>query len=125
MTDTVLDPLLSTVLQILGSLLATALIALAVQALKKIGITLDVERQQQLEAAARQAVLRVEEAAAAAIKRKLPAWTSTDKLEHAVTDVITRVPRVDENEARAIVQAVLPGLGLGATALGKALRTPK
>ena len=111
----------------LGAVLVGALIALIVKLLKRMGIALDVERMQQLESSARQAVLRVEETAATQLKNKVSEWTGPEKLHAAVTDVITRLPRVDAEEAERIVKAVLPTMGLGAAAgaaeLGKALRT--
>lgn len=123
------DALIDQVMQALGVVLAGALVALVIQILRKIGITLDADKQAQLEYFAKQAVLRVEEYAATYAKKKLVGLTESQKFSMAVTDLIEKVPRVDRVEAERIVTAVLPQLGIGAAAgvthLGNALRTPE
>lgn len=121
--DALLEPIIDEGVKALFALLIGLLLPLIWQLLKRVGISIDLDKQQQIEAAARQAVLRVEENAAAHVKQKVRTWTGTEKLNAAVADVIDRLPHVDRTEAERIVQAVLPGLGLGATELGKALRT--
>lgn len=122
-----MEQLIEEVLKALGVVLATGLVALVVQLLKRMGIALDVERQQQLESMARQAVAKVEEIAAVHAKAQVREWTGPEKLSAAVADIVEKLPRVDREEAKAIVQAVLPSMGIGAAAgaaeLGKALRT--
>lgn len=122
-----METLIDAIVKTLGGALLVALIALAAKLYTRMGIALTVERQQQLESAARQAVMRIEELAAAQLKLGLAAWNGPQKLSAAVTDIVDKLPRVDRSEAERIVQAVLPSLGLGATAvvveLGKALRT--
>jgi hypothetical protein len=121
--DAILTDLLQPVIAILGAALATLITSLLVQLVQRFGIQLDLERQALLEAAARKAVLMVEEQAANALKRGLSEWTGPQKMTAAVTDIVDHIPRVDRAEAERIVQAVLPALGLGATELGNALRT--
>lgn len=124
--ESILDPLINEGVKALFALLITVLLPLAWRLLKKAGISLDIEKQQRLEAAARAAALRVEETAAAQIKAKVRTWTGPEKLQAAIAEVMAKkLPRVDQAEAERIVKAVLPTLGLGATELGKALRTPK
>lgn len=122
-----MEQLIEELLKGLGVVLTGALVALAVKLLQRFGIALDVERQQQLESMARQAVARVEEIAAQHAKAQVREWTGPEKLSAAVTDIVEQLPRVDREEAKAIVQAVLPSMGIGAAAgateLGKALRT--
>lgn len=122
-----MEQVIDQVMQMLGAALAAALVGLVVQLLRKMGIALDAERQAQLEYTAKQAVLRVEEQAAAYVKTHAVKMLPKDKLEKAVADVLTKIPRVSQAEAEDIVQAVLPQLGIGAAAgavkLGEALRT--
>ncbi len=122
-----MDVLIDSVVKSLGGVLVGVLVAVAVKLLQRFGIALDVERQQQLESAARAAVLRIEELAASTAKSQLRSWTGPEKLSAAITDVVERIPRVDRGEAERIIQAVLPSVGIGAAAgaaeLGNALRT--
>jgi hypothetical protein len=121
-----MEQLIEPIVAGLGVVLTMAVIALGTQLFRKLGIELDVKRQQQLESFARSAVLRVEEVATAEARKHLSAWTGPQKLQAAVTDVVDRLPRVDRAEAERIVHAVLPTVGIGAAAaveLGKALQT--
>lgn len=125
-----MEALIDQLVQVLGGVVAAALVAVLVKLFQRFGIALDQERQDQLQTVARQAVARAEEWGATQLKgiakSKLPSL-SGEKFERAVTDVIARVPRVSREEAEAIVTAALPQMGLGAAAgaaaLGKALRT--
>ena len=121
-----MEQLIDPIVTALGGLLAGVLVALVLRALKKMGIELDVQKQQQLEGVARAAVLRVEEVAKAQARKQVGQWTGAQKLQAAVTEVVDRLPRVDRAEAERIVHAVLPTVGIGAAAaveLGKALQT--
>jgi hypothetical protein len=123
-----MDGLIDQTVQMIGAMLAAALVAVLVKLFQRFGIALDQERQDQLERVARQAVARAEEWAAAQVKakvsKKIP---GSEKFERAVVDVLERIPRVSREEAEAIVTAALPQMGMGAAAgaaaLGKALRT--
>jgi hypothetical protein len=123
-----MDGLIDQTVQMIGAMLAAALVAVLVKLFQRFGIALDAERQDQLEHVARQAVARAEEWAAAQVKakvaKKIP---GSEKFERAVVDVLERIPRVSREEAEAIVTAALPQMGMGAAAgavaLGKALRT--
>jgi len=121
------EQLIDVVLKGLGALLVGALITLVGKLLQRMGIALDVERQQQVESMARQAVAKIEEIAANQAKARVRDWTGGEKLSAAVADVVAKLPRVSHEEAVSIVQAVLPSMGIGAAAgaaeLGKALRT--
>jgi ERCC4-type nuclease len=122
MFEQLIDPIVTA----MGGILAGVLVALALRALKKMGIELDVQKQQQLESVARAAVLRVEEVAKSQARKHLADWSGPEKLQAAVTEVVDRLPRVDRDEAERIVHAVLPTVGIGAAAaveLGKALQT--
>lgn len=112
----------------LGALAVAALTAVLVKLFQRFGIALDAEKRDRLEAAARQAVARAEEWAAAQLKSKAAKVKipGAIKFERAVTDVLDRVPGVTREEAEAVVTAALPQMGLGAAAgareLGKAIR---
>ncbi len=123
-----MDELIQQALGYLGTVLATLCVALATLVLRKIGISLDADRQAQLEYVVKQEVLRQEELAAERLKKTGIVTSGAEKLRSALEAVTDRLPRVDRDEAAAIVQAVLPQLGIGAAAglreLGKALKTP-
>lgn len=121
-----MEQLIDPIVTALGGVLVSVLVALAIRALQKIGVDLDVKRQEQLEGVARAAVLRVEEITKAQARKQLATWSGPEKLREAVTEVVDRIPRVDALEAQRVVQAVLPTVGIGAAAaveLGKALQT--
>lgn len=122
-----MDELIQQVISYLGAALAAALVALAVQLLRKMGFSLDAERHAQLETVVRQAVLKAEEQAAAYAKAHVSKMLPADKMRLAVAHVLAKLPRVSEAEAADIVQAVLPQMGIGAAAgaqkLGEALRS--
>jgi hypothetical protein len=124
-----MDGLIDQTVQMIGAMLAAALVAVLVKLFQRFGIALDQERQDQLEHVARQAVARAEEWAAAQVKAKVVSKKipGSEKFERAVVDVLERIPRVSREEAEAIVTAALPQMGMGAAAgaaaLGKALRT--
>lgn len=120
-----LTPLVTPVLQLLGTVIAAALTALIVRLLQKVGLSVDADRHAKIEYVAKLAASRAEEFAAAYLKAHGSKLLPTQKLQLAVEDVMARLPRVSREEAQEIVQAVLPGLRLGATAgvaaLGKAV----
>jgi hypothetical protein len=122
-----MEPVIDQVVQYLGAILAAALVAVVVQVFRKLGFSLDAERQAQLEYYAKQAVLKVEEEAANYAKTHTVKLDPETKLRRAISAVVAKLPRVDEAEAAAVVKAALPQVGLGAAAvrLGEALRTPK
>jgi hypothetical protein len=113
---------------IVGTALSSLLFALLTRLLQMWNIRLSAERQAQAEHIVALVVRSVEESAATYLRTHGIPLTGQAKLERAVTDIVTRLPRVSRTEAAEIVHAVLPALGLGATAglgkLGDALRTP-
>lgn len=121
MIEQLIDPIVAA----LGVLLAGAVVTLGTRLFQKLGIELDIKREQQLESVARAAVLRVEEIAKAQARKHLADWSGSQKLQAAVTEVVDRLPRVDRDEAERIVHAVLPTMGMGATVEpGKTPQTP-
>lgn len=115
---------------ILLPILASALVALAVMALKKLGISISADNEAKLQYTAKQAVLKVEEVVAAKVASSVDKYAApvTDKLTMAVATVMTKLPNVTHEEAVDAIHAALPQLGLGAAAgvecLGKAMQTP-
>lgn len=88
-------------------------VPLMVQLIRRAGLQVTAEQQNQLHVLASSAAAEVEEWAAAKIKANLVV-TSADKMERAVAALIERSPKVTESEAKAAIQAALPQIGLGA-----------
>lgn len=124
-----MDAVIDQLVQLAGAVLAPLLVAVVVQVLRRIGLSVDAERKAMLEYFAKQAVLGVEERAAAWAKANISgrAMSGAEKMQAALEEVLARVPRVSREEAKAVIEAVLPQLHIGAAAgareLGKALRT--
>lgn len=80
----------------------------------KTGIELDAATVAKAENAATQAVMAVEEKAAAQASQKLAAWTSSQKHQAAINMIISAVPTITQEQANNLVSAALakvPGLG--------------
>lgn len=125
-----MDVLIDEAVKLLGGVLAAAAVAVLIKLLQKFGLQVDEAREAKLRSAAYDAVQRVEEKAAALIKSKArKVIPSAEKMELAVAHVVAKIPNVTEAEAREVVEATLPQVGLGAAAgvkaLGKAVRTRK
>lgn len=122
-----MDPLIDAVFQYLGVFAAAALSALIVQLLRKVGLSLDADRQAQVEYFARMAVAKAEELGAAYAKKHAVKMDPAHKLQIATQALIAKVPRITPDEAQDIVTAALPGMKMGAAAamgkLGDALRS--
>jgi hypothetical protein len=110
------DPVIEQVLGFLAMVLTGVIIAIATRVLKRLGISLDAEKQAQLEHYATQGVLKAKEIAAAQLKRSAVKLTSEDKQAIAIGHVLENVPRADEQQAIDVVTAVLPTVGEGASA---------
>ena len=109
------------------AVLVPLLVMLVIRALKKVGISLDADKQAQLEYVAKQAALKIEEVAANRLAAQLSKMTPTQKLQSAVASVLDKLPNVSPREAEDAIHAALPQIGAGAAAgavaLGKAMRT--
>lgn len=80
----------------------------------KTGIVVDAALTAKAETAATQAVLAVEEKAAADAAAKIGAWTGGQKYSTAIDMVVSAVPTVTPEQAANLVNAALakvPGLG--------------
>lgn len=114
--------LIKAVLGIATAVLVPLLTALLVQALKKLGLSLDAEKTAKVEYFARQAILRAEEWAATRIKLNAGTTTAAMKLERALTDLTDKVPGISREEAAQLIHATLPKMGLGAASFIQSVR---
>jgi hypothetical protein len=125
--DTFANQIAHAITNVAIAVLVPLLVMLAVKALKKLGISLDAEKQAQLEYVAKQAALKVEEVAANRIAAGLSKMSPTAKLRDAIGTVIDKLPNVSAKEAEDAIHAALPQIGAGASAgitvLGKAMQT--
>lgn len=114
---------------VIGTALASLLTAIATQVLRRLNLQLTAQRQAEIEHVVGLAITRVEEFGANYLRRHGFALDASQKLQMAVTEIVGKIPRIDRAEAEAIVHALLPAMGLGATAaLGKltaGLATPR
>lgn len=90
------------------------LVAAIVQFVRKLGMDLSASQQAKLQVIAENAVLAAEEWAVSRIKRKIPT-PGESKLARAVESILFKVPGVTEDEAKELINAALPKVGLGAT----------
>lgn len=89
-------------------------VAAVVKILQRLGLEVEAGQRDRIERIVREAVLSVEEWAAAAARRSNVSVRAGAKLERAVTAILDRVPNISRQEAEALVHAALPALGLGA-----------
>jgi hypothetical protein len=116
MFETVIEQLLT----LLATALTGVLVALAVKALKKVGISLEAEQQAKLEYYAAQGINMAKEEAARRVKAGLDRLTPQQKEQMAVDHVMDNVPKADPIKVSDTVLATLPQLGEGAAAPPKA-----
>lgn len=95
-------------------LLVPVIVGIAVQVLRRVGLQVSASQQARMQAIAENAVLAAEEWAVARAKRKFPV-SSDQKLERALETILYKVPGIDREEAKELVDAALPKVGLGAT----------
>lgn len=103
-----MDAFIDEVVKIIGAALGTALIGLLVQLARKYGFDISAAKHAQLESVAQQAILMVEEKAAAAVKAQVGKVNPAEKLNAAVSIVLERMPGVSREEAADIIHAKLP-----------------
>lgn len=108
------DALIETLVQSAVVVLVPMIVAAVVQVLRRLRIQLSAEQEAALTVAVRRAVLEAEEWAATRIKAKLPA-TSYQKLTRA-TESLIQPFGLTHQEAETRIKAILPELGLGASA---------
>lgn len=128
-----MDGLIDELVKWLVGLVMSGVVALLWQGLKRMKISISVEAKQVIEAFFMRGAAWVEEWARQKAKQGIPV-SSEEKLQKAIdkgreigASVLSRLPRVSDEEAANIIQAGLPGLrsalSEGGQQLGKALRT--
>jgi hypothetical protein len=100
--------LLDVLLPSLVSALAAVGVALLTQMLRKVGVQLDVEQQNQIKGAARDAVLAVEEQSRRNAKSGLGALTATQKDAAATFIMGQTVPKADPEQVKIAIASTLP-----------------
>jgi hypothetical protein len=100
--------LLDVLLPSLVSALAAVGVALLTQMLRKVGVQLDVEQQNQIKNAARDAVLAVEEQNRRNVKGGLDPMTSKQKDTAATFIVSQTVPKADPDQVKIAIASTLP-----------------
>lgn len=100
--------LLDILLPSLVSALAAVGVAVLTQLLRKVGVQLDIEQQNQIKSAARDAVLAVEEQNRRNVKSGRDALTSTQKDAAATFIVQQTVPKADPDQVKIAIAATLP-----------------
>lgn len=112
--DVFYDELIKLALGLASAVLVPVLTAIAIQALRRLNIQLTAAQEAMVETHIANAAREAEEWAAARIRANLPV-DSGAKLERAVASVLERVPGLSRERAIALIHAVLPLLGLGAS----------
>jgi len=103
-----MDQIISQLIQALGAILAAVLIALATQALRRMGITLNAERQQLLENTVKQGVSYAEETAKVHLQKYGEKLESDAKKNLALDFVLHKLPKTNPDDANRSIQATLP-----------------
>lgn len=116
LTQGVLDLLNQVLFPVFGGFFL-ALLSLAVKKLSaKLGNDILVQNQQLLEAVALQGLSWAEERAAAALKHKGLTLTGSDKMDMALGHVLSSLPAVPQERARAVIESLLARtVGVGST----------
>jgi hypothetical protein len=112
-----MDTIIDEALKLAGVGLLGLVMALVQRLLVRVNMQLSNERLGQLEALARQGILKAEEWAAGQIKGKLrDVVGGTEKREIAIRHVLDNAPGTLFKTAAGMVEAALPTTGLGALA---------
>lgn len=103
-------------LAIIAPILSALIAALAVQGLRKLGISLDAEKQAKLEHLVAALVAQTEEWASSRIKAGITT-TAADKAQYYLQLAADKIPGVSADEAHALAQTILGRVRLGTTAV--------
>lgn len=120
-----MEALIQAVLGSLGTALGAALLWLVTKLIERAGLQVDAAKRAKIESAIKWAVAYAEEYGADYLKKTGKKLPGVEKAELALSRAMSKIPNIDEAEAAAMIKAVLPQVGLGAVAVGKALRTPR
>lgn len=116
MLESLVNHFVEAVFLALAGVLAAYAVAIAHKLAARFGLQLDAARDQQIEYAVRQAVMKAEELVAARLAAGLPVQSAQAKLELALTDLLDRIPGLSRERAIDLIHAALPQLGLGSAA---------
>jgi hypothetical protein len=103
-----MDELIRQTTQLLGAVLAAALVALVTQGLRKLGLSITMDQQAQLERTVRLGVGYAEEQARAHLAQTNDRLPGTSKQLMAASFVMEALPHSDETAVHQLIQAVLP-----------------
>jgi hypothetical protein len=118
--DTLLPEIVKTIIAALAPLIAAGLVWVIVQLARKLGLSISADQQAIIKVTAQDLIFRYEEQAAALMKDKI-AVPADYKIRGAMTGLVDKFPNITREQARAIVEAELPKVGLGAAATFRAL----
>ena len=116
-----MDPIIDELVKVLGAALAGVIIWAATQLARKFGVELSLAQQEKIGLYARQAILSVEEKAAALVKAQAGKLSAGEKLAGAVELLVQRVPGIDRDEAAEIIHQQLPVVRGAAVSFGTAV----
>lgn len=125
-----MDELINAVVMQGAEIVIAAVVALVgALAARVLGVKLSEATEDRIRVAGILAASFAEEKARALVKAGLGELSGAMKEKIAVERLLEKIPNVDEEEARRVIQSVLPGVrasfGQGAAELGKAIRTPE
>jgi len=103
-----MEELINQLTQALGAILAAALVALVVQGLRKLGVTLTTDKQHLLETIVKQGVSYAEEEAKNYLTKQGQKMESTLKQKMAIDYVISKLPKTSRDDVAQVIQAVMP-----------------
>lgn len=122
-----MEELIGQATQALGAIAATALVALVVQVARKFGLQVGAQQQARLEHYAQLGIKYAEEQARKALVARGEKLAGSLKQSMALEFIVAKLPRVNPDEARKVIEALLPdlreGLTKGVGELGNALRS--
>jgi type II secretory pathway component PulK len=108
--ETLTDGVIQLAFTILTVLLVPLLTAILAKVLKRVGLSVEAEKQAKLEKLVQDAILATEEWARAQVKGKVLKILPEDKLVRAVEQILAKVPGISEQEAIDLVNQELPKL---------------
>lgn len=101
--------------------IAAGVVWLIVQLARKVGLSINADQQALLKMSAQDLIFRYEEQAATMVKHKI-AVPADYKIRSAVAALLAKFPKITPEEAKAIIEAELPKIGIGAAAAVRAVR---
>jgi len=97
-----------------ATVIAPVLTGVVIKLFQKLRLNVNAAKREEIEAIVTKVLYEVEEWAAERLKAKLPV-NSGQKLSRAVTQIVDKVPGINEAQAEMLVRQMLPLLFLGAS----------